>query len=79
MSDQVELRRSSAMKKWVSGCGVLFAVPAIVGIGGGTPGETGGERPVTPGIYAIWMTFDALVRTVEAIECVRLPSLARFD
>lgn len=74
VSDQVEFRKSSAMKKCVSGCGVLFAVPAIEGIGGGIPGDTGGDRPVTPGIYAIWMTFDALVRTVDAIECVRLPS-----
>lgn len=46
-------------------------VPTADGIGG-----TGGtrtseplpERLVTPGIYAIWMMFEARVRTVDAIE-----------
>lgn len=46
----------------------------VVGIGiggtGGTsrPGEDELVRFVTPGIYAIWMMFDALVSTVEAME-----------
>lgn len=44
----------------------------IAGIGGtgGTrrSGEPGPERLVTPGIYAIWMMFEARVRTDEAIE-----------
>jgi len=39
---------------------------------GGTScaGVEGPDRFVTPGIYAIWMTFDARVRTVEAIEAM---------
>jgi hypothetical protein len=32
-------------------------------------GESGGDRFITPGIYAIWMTLDALLWKVEAIEC----------
>jgi len=44
----------------------------IIGRGGigGTKwdGVGGPERLVTPGMYAIWMTFDARVRTVDAIE-----------
>jgi hypothetical protein len=46
----------------------------VVGIGiggtGGTsrPGEDELVRLVTPGIYAIWIMFDALVSTVEAME-----------
>ena len=61
------------MKKCSSCCGVPAAEPKvdIAGMGG-----TGGIRSgvdstdllVTPGIYAICMTFDALVSTVEAIE-----------
>ena len=74
VSDHVELRRSSAMKKCVSGCGVFCAVLYADGMGG-TLGEAGGDRPVTPGMYAIWMTFDARVSTVLAMECVLLPAL----
>lgn len=51
VSDHVELRRSSAMKKWVSGAGVEFAVWTADPEGmGGWLGEAGGDRPVTPGI-----------------------------
>jgi len=38
---------------------------------GGTksPGDPAFARLVTPGIYAIWIMFDALVSTVDAIDC----------
>jgi len=43
-----------------------------MGIGGtgGTrrSGEAGPDRLVTPGIYAIWMMFEARVRTDDAME-----------
>ena len=76
VSDQVESRRSLGMKKCCSTAGVdaaeeLFDAPGNDGIGGGrSPGESGGDRTVTPGIYAIWITLDDLVRTVEATERV---------
>jgi len=38
---------------------------------GGTGGMRSGDPPVlfvTPGMYAIWMTLEALVSTVEAID-----------
>lgn len=74
MSEYVESRRSPGTKKcWSSK--LLFAMEeGVVGIGiggtGGTskPGEDELVRFVTPGMYAIWMMFDALVSTVEAIE-----------
>ena len=74
VSDQVELRRSPGMKKCCSTAGVeaveeLLDRPGKLGIGGGIPGDSGGDLTVTPGIYAIGMTFDARERTVEAIEC----------
>jgi hypothetical protein len=46
----------------------------VVGTGiggtGGTrrPGDDEFVRFVTPGMYAIWIMFDALVSTVEAME-----------
>lgn len=37
---------------------------------GGTsrPGVEGAERLVTPGMYAIWMMFDARVMTLDAMD-----------
>jgi len=43
--------------------------PGIEGTGGtSSPGDSGGDLTVTPGMYAICMTLEARVRTVEAIE-----------
>ena len=75
ISEYVESRRSG-MKKCMScsRCGVELAeVVALpngrAGTGGiRAVGDSGGVRPVTPGMYAIWMTLDARVSTVEAIE-----------
>jgi hypothetical protein len=45
----------------------------MIGMGGtgGTrcPGVVGADRFMTPGMYAIWMMFDARVSTVDAMEC----------
>lgn len=68
LSDQVEARRSTGMKKCCSTAGVEAAELGKAGIGGGIPGDSGGERTVTPGMYAMGMTFEALERTVEAID-----------
>ena len=74
VSDQVESLRSPGIKKCCSRWGVDIAElvtvpPGIEGTGGTiSPGDSGGDRTVTPGIYAIWMTLEARVRTVEAIE-----------
>jgi hypothetical protein len=73
VSDQVELRRSPGMKKCCSKAGVEAVdvcpdTPGKPGIGGGMPGDSGGDLTVTPGIYAMGITFEARVRTVEAIE-----------
>ncbi len=73
LSDHVESRRSFGMKKCCSKAGVDAAelcpdMPGKPGIGGGMPGDSGGDLTVMPGMYAIGMTFDARERTVEAIE-----------
>lgn len=53
LSEHVESRRSFGIKKCCSTFGVLFAVLPRLGMGGGMPGDSGGDRPVTPGMYAI--------------------------
>ena len=55
VSDHVESRRSPGMKKCCSTAGVETAefcpdMPGKPGIGGGMPGDSGGDRTVTPGI-----------------------------
>ena len=84
-SDHVEPRRSLGIKKCCSTVGVPAAelvadAPGNAGIGGGSrPGELGGDRTVTPGMYAIWMTLDALLRTVEATDRLEAWSAANVD
>ena len=61
------------MKKCCSTAGVeteeLFPdIPGNPGMGGGKPGDSGGDLTVTPGMYAMGMTFDARESTVEAID-----------
>lgn len=73
VSDQVEFRRSPGIKKCCStgGVEVVDKFPDMLGkpgIGGGIPGDSGGDLTVTPGMYAIGITFEARERTVEAIE-----------
>lgn len=49
----------------------MLAWDIETGIGGTGGTRTVGDvvaRFVTPGIYAIWMMFEARVRTVDAIE-----------
>jgi hypothetical protein len=67
-SEQVESRRSPGMKKCLSWS--RYGVDAAdVGVEAGSAGtggtsrcgESGGDRFITPGIYAIWMTLDARV------------------
>jgi hypothetical protein len=73
-SDHVESLRSPGIKKCCSNCGLdeaelIVEPPGMEGTGGTKRlGDSGGERTVTPGIYAICITFEARVRTVEAIE-----------
>lgn len=86
ISEYVESRRSPGINiSWSENREfVLDGVPIADGIGG-----TGGtrisepelppERFVTPGMYAIWMMFEARVRTVDAMEatvCVDALDLA---
>jgi len=73
--EKVESRKSPGIKKcwscskWGVEVVVLVAELGKAGTGGTRRlGESGGDRFWTPGIYAIWMTFDARVKTVEAIE-----------
>lgn len=45
----------------------------IGGTGGISSGVDSTDRLVTPGMYAIWITLDARVKTVEAMdftECI---------
>ena len=74
--DHVESRRSPGMKKCCSwfkrGVEAAEELREASGRGGtgGTikPGLAGGDLFVTPGMYAIWITFEARVKTVEAME-----------
>lgn len=85
ISVYVESRRSLGMKKCRS-CSkfgelaeeVLAEPNGMGGTGGASkPGDSVGDLLVTPGIYAMGMTFDARVRTVDAIEPMdRVDSLA---
>jgi hypothetical protein len=74
MSEYVESRRSPGTKKCWSSNWLFVMDDGVVGMGiggtGGTsrPGEDELVRLVTPGMYAICIMLDALVRTVEAME-----------
>ena len=74
-SDAVEFRSSSGMKNRSSSKlgDVVFELVADpkgrAGTGGTiNPGDSVGDLLMTPGIYAICMTLDARVRTVDAID-----------
>jgi hypothetical protein len=72
--EYVESRKSPGTKKcWSSAVAGVLACEMAMGMGGTGGTSTVGDavaRLVTPGIYAIWMMFEARVRTVEAIEWV---------